>query len=124
MLFDHGDPVNSKEFLFEKDSSGKWVDKMWNIICNYPPERSPTRAEEKEAIWKKEIPWPKLQAQLPLANFVPSQEIRTNDELALSIREPGTRGGSGLRPSDVSQIFDHYIKKASKDQKEAGGDAE
>ena len=104
--------VDSKSFLFLLDRGGKWVNKVYNIICNYPPE-SPTPAERKQETWKKALPWPEMKAHAPPSKD-PSPKEAQEGERQLSDRyDSGTGDHDAAKPSDSSLTLAHYMEKAS-----------
>ena len=124
-LFDCGRPIDKEKFMFEMDSAGKWVKKVWRIIRDYPPDDHPTPAENKRAIWKKAFPWPESKSQVPLPagwKVFQGGRMQGDKTKTFSKHDSGTGGGGTMKPSDASLLLDHYVEKALLDQKLARDD--
>ncbi len=109
------DSVSKEEFIFEMDKAGRWVEEIWDIICNYPPDEHPTPAEEKQEIWKKAFPWPEIEAQIAIQKESLPHKARKD-------KGQSFEHGFGMGDSDVSLLVTHYSKKVSLDHDEAGED--
>ncbi len=115
-LYDSGVEMTNKDFLFEKDEAGAWVQKIRNIISKYPPGEHPTRAEKKQEIWKKAFPWPELEAQIvSQKDSTPLEALGGNEQPSF---EHDSRAGDdgAVKSSDVSLLADHYLAKAALDE--------
>ena len=117
------DNVNNKDFIFEMDEAGQWFREFWRIISKYPPDEHPTRAEQKQEIWKRAFPWPEQEAQVALRRASTPQKARGDDEQSSSKHDSGTGVDSAVKPSDVSLLAAHYMEKVSLDDNKAGEDA-
>lgn len=117
------DNVDNKEFIFEMDDAGKWFREFWRIISKYPPDEHPTRAEQKQEIWKRAFPWPEMEAQVARQRASTPQKARADDEQPPSKHDSGTGSDSAVKSSDVSLLAAHYLEKASLNDNKAGEDA-
>ena len=117
------DPVDNREFIFAMDDEGKWVNNILRIIVKYPPDRYPTLAEEKQAIWKKAVPWPQIEAHVALQEAPTAQKTRGDDEDPSSKRDSGMGDDRAEKPSDVSLLAAHYLQNASLDDVKTEEDA-
>ena len=118
------DNNHMRDFLFEMDQEGTWVQKIWTIICTYPPGEHPTPAEEKQEIWEKAFPWPEIEAQATPEKALTPQKFQEYQKELRSKHDSGTGDNRGVKPSDVSLLAAHYLEKASLGDKEAGKDTE
>ena len=117
------DFVDSRDFIFEMDVAGRWVQHVWRIISKYPPGEHPTPAEVKQEIWKKAFPWPEIEAQVALQRALTPQKARAHDMHLSSKHDSGTGDDSAVKPSDISLLAAHYMEKASLDDNKAEEDA-
>ncbi len=115
-LYDSGMEMTNKNFLFEEDDAGAWIQKIQDIISKYPPGEHPTRAEKKREIWKKAFPWPELEAQI--ASQKDSTPLEALGDCEQPSSEHGSRAGDegAVKSSDISLLADHYLAKASLDE--------
>lgn len=113
-LSDSGSSVSNGTFLFQLDEAGKWVNKVYNIICDYPPE-SPTPAENMQKTWEKALPWPEIKAQSkgPPSKDPSPQEAQEGEKQLSHRYDSGTGGHDAAKPSDSSLTLAHYMEKAS-----------
>lgn len=117
------DSVSTKEFIFEMDGQGTWVQHIWRIISKYPPGEHPTPAEEKQENWMKAFPWPELGAQVALKEASTPEKARIYKEQRSFKQASGSGDDGAVKPSDVSLLAAHYMKKLSLDEDQAGKDA-
>ena len=102
-----------KEFVFDMDHEGKWVQDIWSIICRYPPGEHPTPAEQKQEIWKKAFPWPEIGAQATPQKALTPEKSQEAEKGLRSKHDSGMGDDRAVKPSDVSLLAAHYLEKAS-----------
>ena len=116
------DDVDTEQFMFVMDKKGKWVRNVWRIICEHPPGEHPTPAEELQENWRKAFPWPEIGAQVTPQKASTPQKSRGDEKELPSKHDSGTGDDRAVKPSDVSLLAAHYLKKASQGDIEAGKD--
>ena len=105
-------PRYGSDFTFEIENSGKWVKDIWKIIKKYPPGEHPTRAEEKQEVWKKVVPWPETEAQVaPLKSPTP-HKAQSDIEEPSSKQDSRTGDHVAEKSSSVDLLAVHYVDKA------------
>ena len=104
VYYDSGRELRSKEFILDMGHPRNFANRVWDIICKYPPSPGPdpTPAQEKQEIWKTALPWPKEEPVSP-------NDSRTGDDGA-------------VKPSDTSLLVTHYSKKLSLDDENSEDD--
>lgn len=117
------DSVNTKEFIFEMDGEGMWVQHIWRTISKYPPGEHPTPAEEKQENWEKAFLWPEIEVQVALQEASTPEKARIYNEQRPFKHASGSGDDGAVKPSDVSLLTAHYKKKLSLDEYQAEKDA-
>ena len=100
-LYDSGRRIKPKEFFLDTDPADEFVERVWELIRKYPPS-PPTPAQEKQKIWKREVPWLETAAE--------AERKRKEAPKPEENRVPGTGDDSAEKPSDSSMLLSHYTK--------------
>ena len=102
------DDQQTKDYVFDMDDEGMWVQDIWDIICRYPPVEHPTPAEQKQEIWKKAFPWPEIGAQATPKKALTPQKSQEAEKGLRSKHDSGVGDDRAVKPSDVSLLAAHY----------------